>query len=181
MKRFTMLFSMTLLLLSAIVVMGRSDNGVSAQDSAAIHPIVGTWLANADAAYTDLATDVFQFRADGTYSGVDADGAVELGQWEATGASTANLFILSTEADEDGNYLDSVIIRASIEVAADAQSFTASYTFEVRQADGTTTGEVGPGKAVGTRIVLEVQGEPVMSMDEAFAMFGEDEEATPVP
>jgi hypothetical protein len=60
------------------------------------------------------------------------------------------------------------IIRASIEVAPDGQSLTATYTLEFIDPDGTSSGEIGPGMAEGTKLAVEPMGTPVASFEEAF-------------
>ena len=73
-------------------------------------------------------------------------------------------------------------IRASIEVAADGQSFTASYTLELLDpATGEGMGEYGPGTATGTRLMAEAPGTPVGSLEDLFSQFEGTPEASPVP
>jgi hypothetical protein len=115
------------------------------------------------------------FTADGTYHEVDPDGTSGLGAWRATGETTMDLTILYP--GEDGT----THIRATVEMAADGQSFIASYTFELVGIDGISTGEYGPGEAAGTRLAIEAPGTPVGSMADLFAQFGGTPEATPAP
>ena len=125
----------------------------------------------------------------------DANGSVSLGVWEATGEQTATLTIVAAEGDDDGTNYGTIIIRATIEVNADGGSFTPEYTFEFIDPDGTSSGEAGPGFAIGERVVVEAPGTPVMTMEEMFSQMedgsGEsdgqesevdegDREATPV-
>ena len=54
-------------------------------------------------------------------------------------------------------------IRATFEVAADGQSLSAVYTIEFVET-GVPTGQMGPGTATATRIVVEPMGTPVMPL-----------------
>ena len=171
----------------------RSD--VAAQDTTTQrHPLVGVWLADTDLE-SENALDNFLFSSDGSYLQRDANGSVSLGVWEATGEQTATLMIVTAEGDDDSTNYGTIIIRATIEVSADVNSFTAEYTNEFIDPNGTSTGEAGPGFATGERVVAEAQGTPVMSMEEMFSQMedgsGEsdgqesevdegDREATPV-
>src|SRR3954447_24158905 len=104
---------------------------VMAQDTdTAGHPIVGTWIADTDQESDTNAFDMFTFNGDGTYIEADANGDVSLGAWEATGPTTANLSIMAFQGDDDGNNNGGYMVRASIEVAVDGQTFTATYTLE---------------------------------------------------
>ena len=117
------------------------------------------------------------FSADGGYVDVDSEGTVLLGVWEPTGDTTANLTITAYD-QEEGAFR----IRASFEVAADGQSFTASFTFELldpKTGDG--MGQYGPGTATGTRMVAEAPGTPVGSLEDLFSQFEGTPEASPVP
>ncbi len=180
-----MLVSLVVGVLLALVAAGHRT-GVGAQDTTTQgHPLVGTWLADTDQENPDNAVDVFQFTADGTYVEMDANGDSSLGAWEATGDTTATLTVVQGEADDEGTNFGTFMIRASIEVSADGNSFTAEYTFEFIQPDGTSSGEAGPGIATGERLVVEAPGTPAMTFEEFFGSFGgdegESEEATPAP
>ena len=160
--------------------------GVGAQDATTQgHPLVGTWLADTDQENPDNAVDVFQFTSDGAYVEMDANGDSSLGAWEATGDTTATLTVVQGQADDEGTNFGTFTLRASIEVGADGDSFTAEYTFEFVQPDGTSSGEAGPGIATGERLVVEGPGTPAMTMEEFYGSFGDDggdsDEATPVP
>ncbi len=169
----------------ALALVGSLAAGLSMRDAQAQetatqgHPLVGTWLADTDLESATNGLDLFTFSSDGTYVDVEVDGSAQLGAWEATGATTAILTIVAYEGDDEGNNFGSVTIRASIEVSADGASFTAQYTLEFTDPDGTSTGEAGPGMATGTRLVVEAPGTPVMTMEEMFSGFEGDPEATP--
>lgn len=99
-----------------------------------------------------------------------ADGITGHGAWEPTGDATTNLTF--TLIFEDGTRL---LIRASVEVDADGQSFTSPYTNEFVDLSRKGTGEIGPGTAEGTRIETEGPGTPIASFEE---FFGETEGTT---
>ena len=63
-----------------------------------------------------------------------------------------------------------ITIRATVEVAADGQTFTGDYTIEA-DFEGAPPGEFGPGSVTGTRIVVEPMGTPVGSLDDLFGQF----------
>ena len=172
--------SVIALLLLALAGVGLNAR-VGAQDAAATqgHPLVGTWRVDTDLEAADNALDSFLFTSDGTYVELDANGDAALGAWEATGENTANVTIVSSDSDDEGNSFGTFIIRASAEVAADGASFTADYTFEFIQPDGTSSGQAGPGQVTGERLVVEGPGTPVMTLEEMFASFEEEAGATP--
>jgi|SRR5215211_4236062 len=150
------------------------------------HPLVGTWLADTDPETPDNALDTFVFGADGAYVQSEVGGGSLLGAWEATGDRTAILTAVGAEGDDEGNNFGSIKVRASIEVSDDGNRFTAEFTMEFIQPDGTSSGEAGPGIATGERLVVEAPGTPVITFEELFGAFdGETEEgeteATPAP
>lgn len=59
-------------------------------------------------------------------------------------------------------------IRGDLEAAPDGQSWTASYTLELAGPDEMSSGEIGPGMAEATRIMVEPQGTPVGSFEDVF-------------
>ncbi len=105
--------------------------------------------------------------------------------WEATGERTATLTLASPGVDDEGAFEGTFTIRASVEVDAAGDAFTAEYTFEVVAADGSSAGEYGPGRAAAERVVAEAPGEPVGTLDDLFAAFEEGaatpDAATPEP
>ena len=180
-----LLGSFVVVLLVAVAAFGFRSDADAQETSTQGHPLVGTWLADTDPEATGNALDTLSFTADGTFTDVEAGGFVQLGAWEATGERTANLAIVAYELDEEGNNIGSTTIRVSIEVGADGNRFTAEYTIEFIQADGTSGGEAGPGIVTGERLVVEGPGTPAMTLDEFFGQFegqeGRTAEATPVP
>jgi hypothetical protein len=153
-----------------------SETATATASAPEAHPIVGTWHTETS---SDDQGDV-TFSADGTLVSVDTDGAT-LGVWEATGPSTVNLMFSGLiPAEESGSGGGRFIIRATLEVAPDGQSFTGDYTAEVT-ADfegAPPAGEYGPDQVTGTRVVVEPMGTPVGPIDELFGGFEEGTEVT---
>ena len=179
MRRVSVLVSLFAVALVAWVALGRGGATV-AQDAtpaaAAGHPVVGTWLADTDADNPDNPPSLLTFHADGAYLEVDADGAVGVGSWAATSERVAALTFHYLFADEAGAGAGTGTVRATVEVAADGQTFTASYTLEFAGPDGASAGEFGPGTATGERIAVEPMGTPTGTLADLFAA-----EATPAP
>ena len=175
----TFVLAVTLAVVGSLAV-GLSILDAGAQDtSRQDHPLVGTWLADTEPENETGGNDLFTFSSDGTYIDVEVDGTTQLGAWESTGATTANLTILGYEGDDEGNHVVSITIRASIEVSADGASFTAQYTIEFTYPDGSSTGQAGPGTVTGTRLAVEAPGTPVMTIEELFSSFEGEPEASP--
>jgi hypothetical protein len=120
------------------------------------------------------------FTADGIVVNVETDGVVGLGVWEPIGPTDVTLTIVEPVTGEGPDNTGTVTIRATGEVAADGQAFTADYTIEVSGVVGLPMGEYGPGTVTGTRVVVEPMGTPVGSFEELFGGFEEDTEGTEV-
>jgi hypothetical protein len=176
----------SVVLLSAVIVLGSLLIGggafAVAQDDASPdysgHPLIGVWELHADVGDGDTScVSQVTFTDDGAYIDVDCDGWVVIGVWEPTGDTTANMTFSSSDG-EGGSYT----VRASVEVAADGQSFTAPFTFELVDGEsGEATGQYGPGMATGTRLVAEAPGTPIAPVSDLFAQFGGTPEASPAP
>lgn len=156
------------LLLAAVMMLGTLAIGggtVAAQDATPVasgdHPLAGTWLIDLVVASTEDDELYGVFSADGAFVGVDVDTNPYVGAWEPTGDSTANFTLRILESE------GATILRMSIEVAPDGQSFSGSFTIEGLEPDGTSSGEIGPGASEGTKIPVEPPGTPVMSLEEA--------------
>jgi hypothetical protein len=129
-------------------------------------PLVGAWIIDTDV--NDPGNPPIEniFHADGTIiqvgnSGAQANGPGNaIGAWEPTGPNTAAATLVSYQEDDKGA-VSKTTVRATLEVAADGQSLTADYTLEFTGPDGTSSGQLGPGKASGTRISVEPMGSPV--------------------
>jgi hypothetical protein len=183
MRRLSIFVSVLLIAIVGIMAAGHSFTSVQAQSSTSMagHPLVGSWNANTDVSNPSNPPSLFIFTSDGIYTEVDADGTTAIGSWQATGPNTANLTALEHQTDDNGKFVGTLIIRASITVSADGQSFTAPYTLELTPplAGGTSTGQAGPGMASGTKIAVEPMGTPVMTIQEFEN--GGPSQATPAP
>ena len=165
--------------LSAVMVLvtlfvGRG--ALAAQDpDLADHPLVGSWVVDADTEDPENLPEMVIISSDGTVSYSAAGGLTGVGVWEPTG-DTAAIVTISLLFD-DGWQL---MIRASVEVSPDGHSFTSPYTNEFFDATGQGSGEIGPGTAEGVRMTVEGPGTPVASFDEFFAEPEGTPGATPV-
>ena len=168
MRRVVIPASVMVVVLLGIVV-ARPDAGTVAQtgtpEAMAQHPLIGAWLGDTDANDPANAPSLFIFHDDGTYLQTDPDGSNGVGTWEASGPTTALLTAIFHGQDEMGEFGGSVMLRAAIEVDASGNSLTADYTIDFMQADGMTSGEMGPGSATAERIMVEEMGEPVAPME----------------
>jgi hypothetical protein len=158
--------------LSAIVLIGAMAGGslgAAQPDVAGHHPAVGSWLVESDPDMDALSLRTLVVSADGTalaISSVAPNGSTGAGVWAPTGDTSAVLtFTLVTNGPAY------VVLRASIDVAADGQSFTGTYTdepiFDPTSPDG-TGGEIGPGRLTGTRLTAQAPGTPAVSFAEFF-------------
>jgi hypothetical protein len=174
MKRISILAFLTTIVVLGLVVF-RGTSGIGAQDATEMagHPLVGTWLLDTDTDDPTNPPSLASFGADGIYTEVDADGSAGMGSWEATGPDTAALTFHGL-GDEG-----MVTVRAAIEVAADGQSLTATYTLEFTTPDGMGTGQYGPANVSGTKVVVEQMGTPVGPLEDLFSQFEGTPEATP--
>ena len=180
MRRITMVL-LSVVLLGTIVMAG--GRFVAAQTgSLKEHPAVGSWLVESEPDMDALSIRTLVVGADGTalaISSVAPNGSTGAGVWTPTGDSTAILtFTLVTNGPAY------IVLRASIDIAADGQSFTGTFTdeaiFDPTSPEG-TSGELGPGHLIGTRLTAQAPGTPVASFEE---FFGEPEGtpgATPAP
>jgi hypothetical protein len=181
MRRFGLLLSVVAVLLLGVVALRLLPVTVAQEATPTAmtgHPLVGTWLLDTNADDPANAPDVVVFTADGAYISVDAEGFPSLGVWEASGERTATLTIVSPGVEEeDGAFVGTFMIRATGEVDETGDVFTAQYTGEFVEPDGTGTGEYGPGTATATRIAAEAMGTPVGPLEVLF----EEEEAAATP
>jgi hypothetical protein len=183
MRRFVIGLSAAALVLLGGTVAGSSVVQALAPDSAPAptegHPLVGAWMLTVDEFPEDPPSLVI-FGADGTFEEVDADGAIGFGAWEATGPTSGNLTFVSMTPNEEGGFDPILTIRATGEVSADGQTFTAQFTIEFT-AEGFPVGEFGPGNATGTRISVEPMGTPAGSLEDLLSQFEEGTEPPGVP
>lgn len=169
----------TVLLLYAASLLGVFITGtalVNAQDTAPTdltgHLIVGSWLLDTDVDDPENGVTLATFTSDGFYIHTDQDGTTGHGIWESTGDTTAQLNFRLVDAE------GLAIIRASVEVSAAGDTMTADYTMEFTDPTGQSTGEFGPGRAEGTRVMVEPMGEPAGTLADLFGAF-EEPDATP--
>ena len=137
--------------------MASTDSAVSTEG----HPLVGAWLL-VEADDPDRPPSLVAFTSDGIYQQADFDGTASYGSWEATGPSSAAMTFIQQFPGDDGEFGGSTMIRASIEVNPDGQSFTADYTIEMGGDEGAPAGEYGPGAVSATRIAVEPMGTPAV-------------------
>ena len=133
----------------------------TAQDASPMagHPLVGAWVLDTNAEDTTSPPSLAIFHADGSYVQTDPDGTA-IGAWQPTGPGSADLIIRFEDADDEGA-LSTTIVRAAVEAAEDGQSLTATFTLEFVGPDGTSSGQLGPTTATGTRLAVEPMGTPV--------------------
>ena len=126
-----------------------------AQDpmTAAGHPLVGAWLVDVNTADQNDPPARVIFSSDGTLIQVNPTGAA-IGVWEPTGERTGALTIAGESADAAGA-LSTGTLRATVEVAADGQSWTAQATGEYIGPDGVSSGQIGPTAATAARVLVE--------------------------
>jgi hypothetical protein len=140
---------------------------------------VGTWLLDTNTDVPDNSPTLASFSTDGIYTQAEADASVGIGSWQATGPSRAELTFHQIFTEE-GDTFSRTTVRAQIEVAADGQSLTATYTLEFTLPGGMSTGQYGPGNVSGTKLVVEPMGTPVGTFEDLFSQFEEGApEATP--
>jgi hypothetical protein len=140
------------------------------------HLLVGAWVLS-DAAQPDAPQSLAVYTSDGIYQQTDYDGASGYGAWESTGPTSAAMTFMQLFPDENGDVGRSATVRATIEVNADGQSFTADYTVEL--GGGVPAGEFGPGAVTATRIAVEPMGTPVGSLDQLFPGSDQSTDASP--
>jgi hypothetical protein len=173
MVRLSVVVALVAVVAVVLVVAGRPGPGAVAQDATAGHPVVGSWFLT-DPAFPDDPPSLAVFHADGVYLQADTDGTVGVGSWDATGERSLAVTFVQQFGDETGVF--TVTIRAAGEVDAGGDTFTATYTIELTQPDGTSTGEYGPGTVTAERIAVEPMGTPVGPLEDLFGQFEEDVE-----
>jgi hypothetical protein len=176
--------TLVLVVILGLFALGRSP-GTHAQDATPIaapgHPIVGAWIQELDPSNPAVMPELIMFFSDGTMLNKDAEGAINFGVWEASGDSSVNLTLVSTAPGETVGMEAAVIfvVRAELEVAADGQSFTGTYTFEITTTTGEATGQYGPGTITANRLAVEPMGEPIGTFEDLFGGLEGGAEGTP--
>lgn len=163
MRRWLCSLSILVVVLLGFVV-ARPGTGTVAQE-AADHPVIGAWLGDVDVNDPANPPTLLIFHDDGTFLQTDPNGGNGVGSWEATGDNNVALTAIFHGEDETGQFGGSVLLRASVEVDETGNTLTADYTLDFVQADGTSTGELGPGTASAERIEVEAMGTPTASME----------------
>jgi hypothetical protein len=167
--------SVTLLALALIaggvatLVVGGVQSAAVAQDAtadASLHPIVGAWLLTVDVSDETDPPHLVIYHADGTYVDAAAGRGGGVGVWEPIDEHTVAANILFHTEDEAGN-VGLTRIRTESTVDEPGDAYRSEYTREVIAADGTSTGELGPGTGTAKRIVVEPKGEVVGAMSGA--------------
>jgi hypothetical protein len=176
----------TLAVLAALALaMSTLGGGVLAQDeTAAEHPIVGTWLVD-PAPEAGMEPDQFNvFLPGGGVILLESQGTAA-GAWQATGERSADVTVWLHGNDPEGGFVGFMKIRANLEVAEDGESLSGTYTIEapsrLGEAFGLPAGELGPGDVTGQRVAVEPMGEPVAPIPPSD---GQDEQpggASPAP
>lgn len=153
-----------------------SGQATAQTTSAEGHLAVGSWHITTDPADPLVSFVTTALGVDGTVVNIIGDGTATIGVWAPTGDTTADITITATT---DGPAI--AIIRASVEVSADGQTISGTYTSEYvfDPAGGGTSGEIGPGTLTGTRLTVQAPGTPSASYADFFALPSDSGDATP--
>ena len=127
--------------------------------------VVGTWWLDTNVDDPGNPPTEAIFHADGTYFQADGNG-IGVGVWESTGPDTGIMTFVAP-AGGPGGSVTRLTVRAAFQVAADGRSLTETYTVEF-SGGGAPAGEMGPGAASGTRVVVEPMGSPVVPFRRRF-------------
>jgi len=124
------------------------------------HPLVGTWVVDVDTAIAEDPPGLLTISLDGTLRLTSCCDAPAAGAWRPTTRRTADATVLLPYGDEEG-FIGFTIARADVVLSIDGLTFTATYTTEIPDREGGSTGQLGPITASGTRLLVEVIGVPV--------------------
>ena len=152
MRRLSATSSILAVSLLAIGGLASATVAKDAKTTTAESPMVGAWLLDVGNDDGSAPTTVI-FHADGTYLQTDG-GGVGVGSWEATGPDSGTLTFSVNDPEETGGF-SSATVRAIVETSEDGESLTGTFTLEQISGDGTSTGQMGPMTATGTRIAVE--------------------------
>lgn len=169
--------SFSAVFLLGIVLIGGGGSASAQDDGPAEHPARGSWSVTSDPGDAEYSPRLVILSADGGAMFVSGYATTAIGAWEPAGESTADVtFTMVTDGPGQ------IVIRVSLEVAPDGQTFTGTFTNEIifDPAGGGTSGEIGPGTIDGTRLAVEAPGTPTQTFEEFFALPGATPEATPV-
>jgi len=121
-------------------------------------PITGLWFATFKSGGQIVDQGFDSWSSDGTEILNDnpppASGNVCLGTWVKTGANAYKLYHPSWTFDGGGNVNGTAIIRETVTLSADRQSYTATYTIDVLALSGATLQHFD-GTISATRITVD--------------------------
>lgn len=174
MRQIRHLLSVTLPILGLLLL--GSGQAIAQTPTAEGHLAVGSWHMTTDPTDPLVSFVTTALGVDGTVVNIIGDGTAVIGVWAPTSDTTADITLTATT---DGPAI--VIIRATVEIAADGQTLTGTYTseFVFDPAGGGTSGQIGPGSLTGTRLIAEAPGTPVDSYADFFAVPSDSGDATP--
>jgi hypothetical protein len=178
----TKVFVVIVAVLVAIgVVLDHSPQRSSAQEAtpAAMtgHPLVGTWVVYDENVPTG-APSLTVLTSDGVVIDASANGRAGAGSWQPTGPRSGEATFVYI-IDGNGGYQSYVVIRASVEVDASSDAFTARYSYTVVAPDGSIL-DAFEGTTEGVRVPVEpveAGGSPLAG----FPVVQVSPEATPAP
>lgn len=140
-----------------------SQFGAMAQDAtppaATLHPIVGAWLLSVDVYDESDPPVLVIYHPDRTYTDAAAGRASGIGVWEPIDEHSVMTNVVFHSEDEAGN-TGLTRIRTVTTVDESGNAYTSEYTRELIAADGTSSGQLGPGTATAERLTVEPQNEP---------------------
>lgn len=175
MRRTSVISLLTIMLAGAVPIGG--GRFAAAQDPGpADHPARGAWTTETQPGDAEYSPRLVTLSADGSALFVSGYQTMGIGSWAPSGDTTAIVtFTVVTNGPAQ------IVIRASIEIAPDGDSFTGTFTNEIMfdPAGGGTSGEIGPGTIEGTRLVAEAPGTPTMSFEEFVPSPAGTPESTP--
>jgi hypothetical protein len=145
------------IVLGALGASGRLNPSAACHDSL-VHPLVGGWLIETGIDSDASPATLVLFGADGTFFRSNALDGIGVGTWVATGARSATLTIVAERID--GDRILTLKTRATITVDDDGDTLTSDYTIEIVTPSSVGSGEYGPGRAQGRRIIAETPGNP---------------------
>lgn len=164
MHRVSLALSLLVVMLLGLATLGRGAVAQDATETAELtlatregHPLVGSWIVTEPGGTPSIVT----FTSDGTATDIETETAAA-GGWEATGDDTANVTFVGFFTGESFSVY--FVIRASITVGADGDTFEAPYSGTVVDNTGTVLDTV-TGTVTGTRMPVEPADEGGSPLD----------------